>query len=67
MLEALYKAIVESLCDCCNRAACSCRSHWFDDCFDMSVDVVRKQTDRITRTFSTINVEQNLEKSTSSI
>jgi hypothetical protein len=67
MLEALYNKLIDSLFDCCNRAACKCRSHCFDDCFDMSVDVVRKQTERITRTFSTFNVEENLEKSTSSI
>ena len=67
MFEALYNKLIDSQFDCCNRAACKCRSHCFDDCFDMSLDVVRKQTESIIRTFSRINVEQNLEKSTSSI
>ena len=50
-MEIIY-AFIASLADCLNRVVCSCHSHCCSDCFDISIDVLQKNTEVLRRQFS---------------
>ena len=40
----MFEEFINSIVDCFNRAKCHCHSHCFDDCFEMSVDVIEHKS-----------------------
>ena len=50
-MEIIY-AFIASLTDCLNRVVCSCHSHCCSDCFDISIDVLQKNTEVLRRRFT---------------
>ena len=59
-MEIIY-AFIASLTDCLNRVVCSCHSHCCSDCFDISIDVLQKNTEVLRRQFTIPrNTEQNM-------
>ena len=45
-------AFITSLTDSLNRVVCRCHSHCCSDCFDISIDVLQKNTQLIRRQFT---------------
>ncbi len=50
-MEITY-AYIASLADCLNRVVCKCHSHCCSDCFDISIDVLQKNTEELRRQFT---------------
>ena len=44
--------LIEALTNCLTRISCNCHTHCCS-CFDISVDVIRKQNTALTRQFTT--------------
>ena len=47
-----FLQFLDSIADCVSRVKCHCQSHCFGDCFEMSVDVIQRQTEFIQRRFT---------------
>ena len=50
-MEIIY-AFIQSLADCLNRIVCKCHTHCCSDCFDISIDVLQKNSEVVKRQFS---------------
>ena len=50
-MEIIY-AFIQSLADCLNRIVCKCHTHCCSDCFDISIDVLQKNSEVVKRQFT---------------
>ena len=51
-MEAIFK-LIDTISECLSRVACKCHSHCCDDCFDISIDVLQKNSELLRRQFTT--------------